>query len=103
MRRLFITLATLIAVLGLMVASAVPVMAATSVGPNNAGTGASVLHTSGNVDWTDPGYITADDTNYATAALDESGLDSYSNWIRGTNYGFSIPGEPPFSEFKSPS
>ncbi len=61
-------------------------LAATS-GPNNAGTGANV-NGPGTVSWSNPGYITVDDTNYATSVLGNSATSEY---LRGTNYGFAIP------------
>jgi hypothetical protein len=83
-----ILLLTLILALVLVVVvdTAVPVSAATA-GPNNAGTGSNV-NGPGTVNWTDPGYITAGDTSYATAIL---GGAATSEYLQGTNYGFSIP------------
>ena len=63
----------------------------TSVGPTIAGTGASV-DGPGTESWLNPEYITADDENYATAAL--PGYVSYnyvSELLQGTGYGFEIP------------
>ncbi len=63
--------------------------AATS-GPRYPGTAASV-DGPGYAAWTDPGYIAADDTSYATSYVPQySGQDS-SEDLQGTNYGFSIP------------
>jgi hypothetical protein len=73
-------------VLVVVVNTAVPVSAATA-GPNYAGTGSNV-NGPGTVNWTDPGYITAGDTSYATAIL---GGAATSEYLQGTNYGFSIP------------
>ena len=56
-------------------------------GPSMAGTGASVGGV-GTVAWTSPGSITADDSSYATCALTSS---AQSNYLSGTNFGFSIP------------
>jgi len=63
----------------------------TSVGPTIAGTGASV-DGPGTESWLNPEYITADDANYATAAL--PGYVSYnyvSELLQGTGCGFTIP------------
>ena len=60
---------------------------ADSTGARNVGTGASATGV-GTVAWTSPGSITADDTSYATCALSNS---AQSNYLSGTNYGFSIP------------
>lgn len=43
----------------------------------------------GSADWANPGYITADDTNYASANL--SGSILTSGYLEGVNYGFAIP------------
>ncbi|MDM7999383.1 MAG: hypothetical protein QUS33_05115, partial [Dehalococcoidia bacterium] len=79
---------TLVLVLALVLNTGVPTRAATA-GPNNAGTGASV-DGPGTVAWTNPGYITADDTNYATAVLTPNATSEY---LQATNYGFAIPSD----------
>jgi hypothetical protein len=54
-------------------------------GPNDAGIG----FTSGfGTNWSNPGSITADDFNYATCSL---GDGDNSRYLRGRNYGFTIP------------
>jgi hypothetical protein len=74
--------------LSLFIAMATPAMADSS-GPNNAGTGADVTGI-GTITWTNPGYITADDTNYATASnVPING--GTTHYLQGTNYGFAIP------------
>ena len=60
--------------------------ASTSTPATNAGTGASVTGV-GTVAWSNPNRITADDTLYATAALN----NATSQYLQGTNYGFAIP------------
>ncbi|MBI5944540.1 MAG: right-handed parallel beta-helix repeat-containing protein [Chloroflexi bacterium] len=54
----------------------------------NAGTGSNVTQ-AGTADWANPGFITADDTSYASATLSGSILSS--GYLEGTNYGFTIP------------
>ncbi len=56
----------------------------------NARTGGNVIIT-GTADWVNPGYITADDTSYASASLTGSVLSS--GYLEGTNYGFAIPAD----------
>ncbi len=56
-------------------------------GPNNAGIGFTLA--GGGTNWLNPGYITADDFNYATVAL---GGNGNSRNLRGRDYGFTIPG-----------
>jgi hypothetical protein len=73
-------------VLVVVVNNAMPAFADTTTA-HNAGTGANVLGP-GTVNWTNPGNITADDTNYATANL---GINATSEYLQGTNYGFAIP------------
>jgi hypothetical protein len=59
-----------------------------TAGPNNAGTGSNV-DGPGTVTWTHPEYIqNTADANYATAVL---GTHATSEYLKGTNYGFSIP------------
>ena len=60
---------------------------AQTAGPNNAGTGTSVIGI-GTVAWTNPSFMTAADAADATSVL---GANAISNYLRGTNYGFSIP------------
>jgi hypothetical protein len=45
----------------------------------------------GTIVWADPGYITVDDTNYATAASPASAGTFYSEYLRGYSHGFSVP------------
>jgi hypothetical protein len=59
-----------------------------TAGPNNAGTGSNV-DGPGTVAWSHPEYIqNTSDANYATAGL---GTHATSEYLKGTNYGFSIP------------
>jgi hypothetical protein len=58
-----------------------------TAGPNNAGTGSNV-DGPGTISWSNPGNITTAGTPYATAALSTSATSEY---LQGTNYGFSIP------------
>jgi hypothetical protein len=61
----------------------------TTVGPKDAGTGATVTGI-GTVTWTNPGNIaTSSTTDYANVTLN----NSTSNYLKGTNYGFSIPAD----------
>jgi hypothetical protein len=62
---------------------------AATAGPNNAGTGANVTGV-GTIDWADPGNITTVGSPYATATSVPSG-GGITSYLRGTNYGFSIP------------
>ena len=64
-------------------------MAATS-GPRYPGTGASV-DGPGYAPWTNPGYITADDTSYATSYVPHYAGQDSSEDLQGTSYGFTIP------------
>ncbi len=64
-----------------------PIAAAATFGPSNAGAGANVTGV-GSVNWSNAGFIIADDTNYATATL---GASATSRYLQGTNYGFAIP------------
>jgi hypothetical protein len=59
----------------------------TTVGPNNAGTGSNV-NGPGTVSWSNPGNITTAGSPYATASLSNRATSEY---LQGTNYGFSIP------------
>ncbi len=65
-----------------------PSITGTTTPATNAGTGANVPVT-GTADWANPGYITADDTNYASVNL--SGSILTSGYLEGVNYGFNIP------------
>ncbi len=78
--------AFLIVMLALGVIPITPAYAATS-GPNIAGTGANVTGV-GTIAWTNPGFVTTNDTNYATAVLTTNAV---SNYLRASNFGFSIP------------
>ena len=60
----------------------------TSVGPVYPGAGANV-DGPGTASWTNPGYITADDEDYATVELPDN--TTTSELLQGTNYGFAIP------------
>ena len=60
---------------------------ADSSGPRYPGTGDFVTAGAGTVAWSNPTRITADDTNYATVDLSHE----TSHYLRGTNYGFTIP------------
>ena len=68
------------------IAMPMPVFADTS-GPSNAGTGTNV-NGPGTISWTSAVLITAYDGNYATAT---PGKNETSEYLQGTNYGFSIP------------
>jgi hypothetical protein len=59
----------------------------TTVGPNNAGTGSNV-NGPGTMSWSNPGNITTAGSPYATASLTAHATSEY---LEGTNYGFSIP------------
>jgi len=54
----------------------------------NAGAGTTITDV-GTVPWENPQNITADDTSYATAALN----NATSNYLEGTNFGFAIPAD----------
>jgi len=54
-------------------------------GPNDAGIG---FTSGGGTNWSNPGYITADDFDYASANL---GGNGNSRSLRGRDYGFTIP------------
>jgi len=82
----FTVIATIIL---LLVALPVTTVLAAASGPNNAGTGSNVSGT-GTIDWLNPGNISADDTNYATADLSGTNVVT-SRYLEGTNYGFTIP------------
>ncbi|MBP6374618.1 MAG: IPT/TIG domain-containing protein, partial [Flavobacterium sp.] len=59
---------------------------AQTAGPNYPATGNFIA--GANIDWNNSGNITADDTAYTTLTL-SSGQNS--DYLQGTNYGFSIP------------
>ena len=67
-----------------------PSTTGTTTPATNPGTGANVTVT-GAADWANPGYITADDTLYASATLTGSILTS--GYLEGTHYGFAIPAD----------
>ncbi len=82
-------LALVLALITTIVASAamtMPASAATS-GPLDAGTGAN-MDGPGTINWTDPANITATGAPYATAVITGGATSEY---LQGTNYGFSIP------------
>jgi hypothetical protein len=58
-----------------------------SQGPLLAGTGANVTGI-GTIAWTNPSNITTSGASFATAALTSS---ASSEWLVGTNFGFTIP------------
>ncbi|MFN8454654.1 MAG: YDG domain-containing protein [Anaerolineae bacterium] len=81
--RLVFVMMIIVVLTAMLVTSA----SADSSGPRNAGTGSNV-NGPGSVNWTNPGNVTADDTNYATANL---GASATSEYLQATNYGFNIP------------
>ena len=60
-----------------------------NVGPFTAGNSSSVTGT-GSVPWSNPTRALTNDNQYATAALSAIGITT-SNYLRITNYGFSLP------------
>jgi len=62
---------------------------AASSGPNNP-SGTATETGGGTVDWTNPGNITSSDDNRATAVL---GKGDTSYYLKGTDFGFSIPSD----------
>lgn len=66
------------------------VMASSSVGPNGAGTGANDS-SFGTVVWNNPSNITTDDSSYATANIVANGGNQDTEYLKATNFGFSIP------------
>ena len=64
-----------------------PNVFATTQGPLGPGTTASVVNGTSTT-WTNPGNITASDSTYATASLASTATSDY---LEGTNYGFTIP------------
>lgn len=65
-----------------------PSGSATSVGPNNAATGSSITGI-GNTAWTNTGNVISDNNAYTSASL--AGSSAVSNYLRSSNYSFSIP------------
>ncbi len=63
---------------------------ADTVGPNNPGTGTNVPGI-GSETWSNPGDITSPGSPYASVTLYQG--HRYSNYLVGSNYGFSVPGE----------
>lgn len=61
-----------------------------TAGPNNAGTGANVS-ISYNPSWNYPGNITTPGSPYSWVTISSTKCDDGSDYLRGTNYGFSIP------------
>lgn len=62
-----------------------------TVFPNFPGTGANV-DGPGTEAWTNTGYITADDVNYAYVVLPNTETSTFtSDYLQGNNYGFSVP------------
>ncbi len=57
-------------------------------GPNSAGTGANDA-AFGSYSWTNPGNIVSSDDTYASTGTGHSSADS--NYLKATNFGFSIP------------
>ena len=70
-----------------MAANPVTLVSAATSGPLMADSGANA-NGPGSIAWTNPGFIVADDLNYATAVLTPSATSEY---LQGTNYGFNIP------------
>lgn len=58
-----------------------------TAGPNNAGTGSNV-NGPGTITWSNPGNMTTTGSPYATATLTTRATSEY---LQGTNYGFTIP------------
>lgn len=61
---------------------------------NNLSSGAIIAGTGSNVDdgqeaWSNPGNITADDSSYASAVVDDGFAGS--DWLFASNFGFNIP------------
>ena len=63
---------------------------AQTAGPNNAGSGANVAASTGNVAWSNPGNAVSSNDSRAIADLGSGGFTQY---LRTTNYGFSIPND----------
>lgn len=60
-----------------------------SQGPNSAGTGVNQTGVGGTA-WTNPGNIVSSNNTYASCTVPSTG-GSTTNYIKGTNFGFSIP------------
>lgn len=56
-----------------------------------AGTGANVASVGGTQNWINTGNITADDATYANASSSVTSSYVESKYLRGTNFGFTIP------------
>ncbi|HCV43174.1 MAG TPA: hypothetical protein DGH68_06795, partial [Bacteroidetes bacterium] len=80
------TFSTILLTLACVVLTSTTVMGQTTVGPNNAGTGANVASV-GTVAWTNPGNALTNNNSYATVTL----ASQTSNYLQTTNYGFAIP------------
>lgn len=78
--------AFMIVMLALTALPVSPAYAATA-GPNFAGAGAEA-NGPGTIAWSNEGFITADDNNYATANL---GNNAVSEYLQATGFGFAIP------------
>ncbi len=88
---LWLTLAlALLVMAGIHAAMPSRASAATS-GPRDAGAGANVNGSGGTQDWSNPNNVVADDTSYATVALQGASGSDLSKYLQATNYGFSIP------------
>ena len=61
-----------------------------TAGPSNAGTGTSLTAGTGTLAWTNPGNAISSNSIFATVAINGPGPQS-SQYLRTTNYGFSIP------------
>ena len=59
-----------------------------SQGPNNSGTAAQTA-TGGDVNWLDPNNIKTSGASYAVFSV--ASISSASQFLQGTNFGFSIP------------
>lgn len=62
----------------------------TTAGFSNAGTGTSLTAGTGTLAWTNPGNAISSNSIFATVAINGPGTQS-SQYLRTTNYGFSIP------------
>ena len=61
-----------------------------TTGLSNAGTGTDLTAGAGTLAWTNSGNAISSNSNFATVAINGPGLQS-SQYLRTTNYGFSIP------------
>jgi hypothetical protein len=61
-----------------------------TAGPNNAGTGENITGV-GTIAWTGPANITTINSPYASVTVPTNDPDLITNYLQGTNYGFSIP------------